>query len=128
MSNLLSGVFFKTSSNPSPYLNLESTAFMGHTGLRHRLFLPEEDGVLFEFDRAGDHSFWMESVSIPIDIIFINAYNYIMHIHAHARPNTTSPISSGKLIRRVIETNAGWCARNGVIVGTEVSFTGISAR
>ena len=93
--------------------------------MSYRLSLPENDGILFEFDRVDDHAFWMESVSIPLDIIFLSDYNYVTHIHQHARPNSTSPISSGRPIKRVLEANAGWCSKNGVTVGTEVVFSGV---
>ena len=41
-------------------------------GLMFRKSLPENEGMLFVFDREGYHRFWMMNMSFPIDIIWIN--------------------------------------------------------
>ena len=103
-------------------LNLESTGFLGYTGMQHRLSLPEDDGVLFEFDVADDHGFWMNNVKIPLDIIFLDMSHRVVHIHAHAKPMSIEPIYSRKPVICVLEANGGWCAKNGITVGTQVHF------
>jgi len=93
--------------------------------MQHRLSLPEEDGMLFDFLYDDDHVFWMENVHIPLDIIFIDSFGIVVHIHDNATPNSRSEISCGREIRRVIEVNGGWCAKNQVGVGTMVEIQGL---
>lgn len=123
--NNLSRAYFETGSKSEPFLNLESTGFLGYTGMQHRLSLPENDGALFTFDRASDHGFWMQNVKIHLDIIFLDSYNRVVHIHANAKPMDTTPIYSGKAVSCVLEANGGWCSRNKVEVGTKVRFSAL---
>lgn len=114
---------FHTAYNQKPVLNLESTGFLGYTGMQHRTHLPKGDALLFEFKEAADHGFWMKNVRISLDIIFIDSSNKVVYIHANAQPMSSKPIFSGKKVVRVIETSAGWCQENGVGIGNQVSFS-----
>jgi len=44
-----------------------------YEGLRHRKFLPEQQGMLFDFRRDGLIRMCMEETYIPLDMIFIDA-------------------------------------------------------
>src|SRR4051812_6525884 len=39
-------------------------------GLMYRLSLPEGQGMLFDFKRAQETSFWMKNTYVPLDMIF----------------------------------------------------------
>lgn len=119
----LSKAVFNTGAADAPYLNLESTGFLGYTGMRHRLSLPDEDGVLFSFDHADFYLFWMDGVRIPLDIIYIDR-EHVVDIVEWAEPMTTYPIVAKAEASAVVEANGGWCSRNGVIIGTGVTFQG----
>ena len=53
-------------------------------GLMHRRSLPEGTGMLFDFHREQDVSFWMQNTYIPLDMIFIRADGRIHRIAGHA--------------------------------------------
>jgi uncharacterized membrane protein (UPF0127 family) len=116
-------LYFEVGGREEPFLNLESTAFLGHTGLRHRLFLPKDDAAFFDFQKNVEHSFWMESVSIPIDIIFINSSLVVVGIHKSAIPFDNTPIQAPDTYRYVAEVNAGWCAYNAINTGCKIRFS-----
>ena len=118
---MLSKAYFDTPSG-TVALNLESTGFLGYTGMQHRISLPENDGAVFEFSTIEDHAFWMKNVKIPLDIIFLDLSYRVIHIHAHAKPMSEEPIRSGRPVACVLEANAGWCAKNGVTLGTLVEI------
>jgi len=125
MTNSLLRAVFGEGNESSPFLNLESTSMLGLTGMRHRLLLPKDDGVLFDFGVEADHAFWMDSVKIPLDIIFISRAGKVVHIHENAAPNSKNSITSGIHVSTVIEANGGWYEANGVTVGTFVQFQGL---
>ena len=49
-------------------------------GLMYRKELPEGQGMLFDFHREQDVSFWMQNTYIPLDMIFIRADGRILRI------------------------------------------------
>jgi len=92
--------------------------------MRNRLFLPESDGVVFFFDKMDKHAFWMDSVYLPLDIIFIRD-NVILDIRENEPPLTQTPIIPTMSINIVVETNGGWCAAHGITKGVTVELKGI---
>lgn len=107
-------------------LFLNRSGFLGFTGMRYRMELPEDEGMLFDFLEEANHTFWMADVSIPLDIIFLDSGDKIVYIHKDAESGSREPISSNTLVKNVIEVNAGWCDRNGVSVGTYVYYCGLT--
>ena len=122
MVDSLFKIYFNNGSEKQPFLNLQTTGFLGYTGMRHRMALPEDDGMLFHFERPGNHAFWMDSVYIPLDMIFINEKLVIVHIEHNAKPEDTTPIYPNQDIKYCVEANGGWCEKNGVSVGNTVKL------
>jgi len=80
-------------------------------GLSKYESLPENYGMLFPFDKAAIHSFWMKNMKFPIDIIFIKDRT-IVTIHKNVPnpsvQNTSLPIYMPKTpAKLVLEINAG---------------------
>ena len=59
-------------------------------GLMYRKELPEGQGMLFDFHRDQEVSFWMQNTYIPLDMIFIRGDGRISHI-----AGTQSPYQRG---------------------------------
>lgn len=95
-------------------------------GLMFRTQLAEDAGMLFLFDEATVHEFWMKNTLIPLDMIFISDDGRITGIVARAIPGDLSPRSAGGRSRYVLEVNGGWAERHGVRAGDRVRFEGIS--
>ncbi|MGC1850739.1 MAG: DUF192 domain-containing protein, partial [Pseudolabrys sp.] len=55
-------------------------------GLMYRKELPEGQGMLFDFLRDQEVSFWMQNTYIPLDMIFIRGDGRISHIAENTEP------------------------------------------
>src|SRR4029450_437303 len=64
-------------------------------GLMYRKELPEGQGMLFDFHREQEVSFWMQNTYIPLDMVFIRADGRILRIAENTEPLSTKLISSG---------------------------------
>lgn len=116
-------------------------------GLMHRRSLPDEQGMLFVFERDGQiGGFWMRNTLIPLAIAYIGGDGRIVDIlemEAAPEPGTPFRTADGQLIlvrdgdapppgagwitytpqssyQYAIEANAGWYARHGIEIGDAV--------
>jgi uncharacterized membrane protein (UPF0127 family) len=119
-------------------------------GLMHRMFLPEEQGMLFAYERDGQiGGFWMRNTLIPLAIAYIGGDGRIVDIlemEAVPEPGTPYRAVDGQAIfvregdspppgatwltyqprslyQHAIEANAGWYARHGIEIGDTVDLT-----
>jgi uncharacterized membrane protein (UPF0127 family) len=90
------------------------------TGLMHRRKLPEDAGMLFIYTKPSRVGFWMKNTLIPLDIIFIDGRNRIIHVHENAQPLSLKVISPDRPARAVLEINGGISRRKGIVVGARV--------
>lgn len=91
-------------------------------GLMHRKEPLEKDtGALFDLGVDADHGFWMKNTFIPLDMIFVDNNMKVVGIVHNAKPLTTKSRRVGKNSRYVVEVNAGWAKKNGIVVGTKLS-------
>lgn len=89
-------------------------------GLMYRHFLPEDAGMLFEFDHAARVAFWMKNTFIPLDMLFIAANGRISDIHERAVPMSLEPISARGPVVAVLELNGGRVRKLGIRRGDRV--------
>ena len=94
-------------------------------GLMFKKSLPDNEGMLFVFDKEGYHRFWMMNMSFPIDIIWIDNEKKVVHIVKDAKPcglicNSYAPEKEAKY---VLEVNANFTTKNKINVDTKVIFT-----
>ena len=90
-------------------------------GLMFRKELPEGRGMLFDFHREQDVSFWMENTYIPLDMIFIRGDGRILHIQENAEPLSTRLIPSGGPVLGVLEVIGGTARKLGIKPGDRVA-------
>ncbi len=88
-------------------------------GLMYREKLPEDQGMLFVYDRAEPRSFWMKNTRIPLSIAFIDSNGVIISI-SDMKPMDTHGTASSGPAQYALEVNQGWYTRNGVKVGDKV--------
>lgn len=87
-------------------------------GLMHVETLPLSRGMLFVFQRPQHMSFWMRNTLIELDMLFLDNFGVIRHIHHRAQPLDETPISGGPdLLTGVLEINGGLARRMGINVG-----------
>lgn len=91
-------------------------------GLMEVKNLSEDNAMLFIFDTPQVANFWMKNTAIPLDIIFVDKSNKIVHIHKNAKPFDETLISSQKEVDKAIEVNAGLVNKYNIKVGNKIKF------
>jgi uncharacterized protein len=89
-------------------------------GLMFRKELGPYEGMLFDFFREQQVSFWMKNTLIPLDMVFIAGDGTIKHVHANAVPMSTDTIPSKFPVRAVLEINGGSARLLGIKPGDKV--------
>ncbi len=95
-------------------------------GLSGRNSLPQNQGMLFVFEKPSYYSFWMRDMKFPLDIIFIldNKVVRVFENMPAAAAGDTNPAQFGSdvLSDKVLEINAGAAKKNKIKVGDTVTF------
>ena len=87
-------------------------------GLMNVQHMPASKGMLFVYDRPQAMSFWMRNTLIELDMLFLDGFGVIQHIHHRAIPLDETVITSGsQLLRGVLEINGGLARRMGIKTG-----------
>jgi len=89
-------------------------------GLMFRKNMPEENGMLFLFERREKVTMWMENTYIPLDIIFLDAKGIITHIVKSTVPESRDYIHSNAPVVSVLELNAGVTDNLNIQVGDKI--------
>lgn len=97
-------------------------------GLMFRRALPEGQGMLFDFRPDKEVAMWMKDTFIPLDMIFIRADGSILRIEENTTPHSTAVISSGGVVRAVLELRGGAARKYGIKPGDKVSHPLFSSR
>jgi hypothetical protein len=95
-------------------------------GLGYREALPLDHGMLFLFEEAGYHTFWMQGMRFPLDILWIHE-GLIVHIEQNLPPTSSVhkqlPVyRPAALADTVLEINAGLVEKYSLRVGDTVEF------
>jgi len=93
-------------------------------GLSDRQSLPENQGMLFLFDKPDFHSFWMKDTLIPLDFIWIRD-DKVVGITQNIKPEGYQPphvLTPEEKINAVLEANAGFVKKSNLKVGDKISF------
>lgn len=88
-------------------------------GLAGRDSLPENRGMLFVFDEAGEHLFWMADTTIPLSIAFLDPEGIVLNME-EMEPLSLETAGPDAPALYALEVNRGWFAERGVAVGDTV--------
>lgn len=69
--------------------------------------------MLFVFEDAGRHVFWMKDTELPLAIAFIGTDGDILNV-TEMQPITTHEHGPDGLALYALEMNSGWFTRNGI--------------
>ena len=86
-------------------------------GLMYRDSLPENQGMLFVFDRPKQMSFWMRNTHIPLDIGYFTTDGILREIYPLYPHDETSRRSIRSDLLFALEVNQGWYEKYGVKPG-----------
>ena len=93
------------------------------TGLMFRDKLGTDKGMLFSYGYDDRHTIWMKNMKFPIDILWIDSNNRVVHVAENVEPCVKEPcpvyIPSADS-RYVLEVNANFAEVNEIIPGQEV--------
>lgn len=97
-------------------------------GLGGRTSLPQDQGMLFIFDRPDKYPFWMKGLTFPLDFIWIRE-NKVVDILPNVSPPAPNqkdpelPIFSSKVESdKVLELNGGMVQQLNIQVGNSIKL------
>lgn len=89
-------------------------------GLMHRRYMPDDRGMLFDFERVDQVAMWMQNTFISLDMLFIRSDGTIARIEERTEPLSTRIVASGEPVLSVLELNGGMVAKLGVKPGDRI--------
>lgn len=94
-------------------------------GLMFRDHLKPGTGMLFLFREDGDNAFWMKNTLIPLDMIWLDASQRVVHVKYNVPPCKVENCPSyppGVPSRYVLEVAGGEAQRHGIKTGDRLRF------
>jgi uncharacterized protein len=91
-------------------------------GLMYRTHMGEFQGMLFLFEKSKPQAFWMHNTYISLDIIYVDEKKEVVSIQKNAAVQSDQSLPSLKPAQYVVEVNAGFSDRYGIVVGTKIQF------
>lgn len=94
-------------------------------GLMFRKQMPENNGMIFLFREPEVHQFWMHNTCLPLDMLFVDKDGVIVGIEENVPTMNDSTYSVPCPSSYVIEVNAGYCRRHGIVAGQRIQLDGV---
>jgi uncharacterized membrane protein (UPF0127 family) len=88
-------------------------------GLMGRTSLPADAGMLFVFEEADRHCFWMKDTPLPLSIAFVDAAGRIASVD-DMQPLTDTLHCPAADVRYALEVARGGFQRRGIAAGARV--------
>ncbi len=89
-------------------------------GLMQRDALPANGGMLFVFEQAGRHCFWMRNTPLPLSIAFADTSGRIINL-ADMQPLTDTFHCASADARYALEVAQGGFQRRGIVPGNQIT-------
>jgi uncharacterized membrane protein (UPF0127 family) len=103
------------------FVEIADTPAKRKKGLMYRETLPENQGMLFIFEKEQQLSFWMKNTRIPLSLAFISKKGVITQI-VKLIPFDERPHTSEKKVMYVLEVNQGWFFTNHIKIGDRITI------
>jgi uncharacterized membrane protein (UPF0127 family) len=94
-------------------------------GLMFRREVADAHGMLFVFDDAEVHSFWMKNTCLPLDMLFVAEDGYVAGVLENVPTMNEAGRSVPCKVKYVLEVNAGFCRKYGVKAGQTIKIDGV---
>ena len=91
-------------------------------GLMYRRTMPADRGMLFRMGERREQKFWMRNTCLSLDMVFIDDDGFIVGILENVPTLNDDERTVGCASSWVLETNAGWTRRHGVVAGQRVEI------
>ncbi|MGE0311102.1 MAG: DUF192 domain-containing protein [Lautropia sp.] len=96
-------------------------------GLMMRERLGKNEGMLFVFEQADVHCFWMRNTPLPLSIAFIADDGRIVNVE-RMQPFTEDAHCPRRAVRYALEMEQGWFAAKGIAPGDRLEGLGTAGR
>jgi len=100
-------------------VEIAATPQQRERGLMGRSRLPENGGMLFVFDYAGRHCFWMRNTPLPLSIAFIDAAGRIENL-ANMQAHSDTLHCPTAAVRYALEVSQGGFRKRYIVPGALV--------
>lgn len=100
-------------------VEVATTPLQREHGLMGRTELPTNGGMLFVFERAAQHCFWMRNTPLPLSIAFVEDNGRIANL-ANMQPYTDTLHCPNTEIRYALEVAQGGFQQRGIMTGAQV--------
>jgi len=94
-------------------------------GLMFRPSLPSDHGLLFVFQQADFHGFWMKNCRFPIDMVWLDESRRVVYVAEGVPPCPSEPCPVYSPMQRavyVVEMGAGQARREKAALGSTLVF------
>jgi uncharacterized membrane protein (UPF0127 family) len=88
-------------------------------GLMFRTEMPDDHGMLFEFQQTRPVAFWMKNTPMPLDLVFIGEDGKVIAV-LPGEPFSTASITPNAPTRFVLELKAGTAQKAGIVDGVRL--------
>jgi uncharacterized membrane protein (UPF0127 family) len=111
-------------------VEIADTPALRERGLMFRRQMARNEGMVFVFDDADSHPFWMKNTLIPLDIIWLDGDRRVLWVAHSVPPCAADPCPSYApaptvRARYVVEVSSGVARAHGLEVGDVLQFTGV---
>jgi uncharacterized protein len=89
------------------------------TGLMYRTYMPNNQGMLFVFERHATHCFWMRNTLVPLTIAFLDDDGSIVNM-IDMEPRSETNHCPVRPVRFALEMTQGWFQTRHIQVGQKI--------
>jgi uncharacterized membrane protein (UPF0127 family) len=92
-------------------------------GLGGKACIPENQAMLFEFEKSSYYPFWMKDMKFPIDIVWIDSSKKVITVKSNVTPSTyPQTFVSGKPAQYVLELQENSSKKFNISEGSSLKF------
>ena len=93
------------------------------SGLSPRSSLEEKHGMLFMYEEAGSHEFWMKDMKFPLDFVWIDSERKVVDVTENVSPESyPEKFSPSVPVNYILEVPAGSVKKFDIKTGDQVAF------
>lgn len=83
--------------------------------------MPDDEGMVFLYEVPQIIKFWMKNTLIPLDMLFFDETNTLIHIEHSATPHDETPRGpADKNTCSVVELNGGMAKKLNITIGSKL--------
>ncbi|MCV6547877.1 MAG: DUF192 domain-containing protein [Cohaesibacter sp.] len=112
--------FVKDGKTITLQVEVANTDDLRALGLMYRTKMPDNEGMLFDFEESRPVYMWMQNTFVALDMLFLTEQGQVHHIVKQTTPLSRSLIGSGGAVRFVLEVKAGLVERYQLKKGDQI--------